>query len=221
MAEFRKRLTLSFDNGPDRDTTPQVLNELARRNLKATFFVLGKNLEDPELRALAARAHADGHWIGNHTYNHETPLGEQEDPDAALTEIGATQDLIGALSHPDKLFRPFGDGGNLDRRLLSGAAQDYLTANACTCVLWNSIPGDWEDPEGWVKRALDQTATHDWSVVVLHDLPTGAMDHLPEFLDQIAAKNIDIIQVFPQSCIAMRRGRSTRLLERIVAETPK
>ena len=63
-------LTLSFDNGPEPDVTPAVLDILARRNLRATFFVIGDKLAQPGRRALAERAHAEGHWIGNHSYTH-------------------------------------------------------------------------------------------------------------------------------------------------------
>jgi peptidoglycan/xylan/chitin deacetylase (PgdA/CDA1 family) len=52
------RITFLFDNGPDPDVTPQVLDTLRRHDVKATFFVLGDKLRDR--RALAARAHAEG-----------------------------------------------------------------------------------------------------------------------------------------------------------------
>ena len=85
-------LTLSFDNGPEPDVTPQVLDTLAKRSIKTTFFVIGEKLADPARRRLAARAHDEGHWIGNHTYTHSVPLGLQHDPDAAQHEIARTQD---------------------------------------------------------------------------------------------------------------------------------
>ncbi len=219
--QTQKRLTLTFDNGPDRDVTPLVLDELARRDQKATFFVLGKNLENPELRRLTERAHAEGHWIGNHTFNHEVPLGERCDAGAAQLEIGATQDLIGTLSHPDKFFRPFGDGGILDQRLLNTEAREYLMANAYTCVLWNSIPRDWEDPDGWVDTAVEQMHQTPWTVVVLHDLATGAMAHLSAFLDHVAEQGVEVVQGFPDECIALRRGHATALLYEVLSVTPE
>ena len=68
-------LTLSFDNGPDPETTPRVLDILAERGIKTTFFVIGEKLADPQRRQLAERAHKEGHWIGNHTYTHSVPAG--------------------------------------------------------------------------------------------------------------------------------------------------
>ena len=68
-------LTLTFDNGPEPDVTPHVLDVLKRRNIRSTFFVIGKNLAMPGRRALSERAKAEGHWIGNHTWTPAGPLG--------------------------------------------------------------------------------------------------------------------------------------------------
>ena len=68
-----KRLTLSFDNGPFESGTALVLDALAARSIKASFFLVGKQLAAPGARALAERAKAEGHWIGNHTLSHDVP----------------------------------------------------------------------------------------------------------------------------------------------------
>ncbi|HKU98762.1 MAG TPA: polysaccharide deacetylase family protein [Vineibacter sp.] len=60
-------ITLTFDNGPEPDVTPGVLDTLARHGLTSTFFVIGEKLAMPGRRALSERAAAEGHWIGNHT----------------------------------------------------------------------------------------------------------------------------------------------------------
>jgi len=199
-------LTLTFDNGPDPDVTPRVLDVLAERGIKATFFVIGEKLADTARRGLAVRAHGEGHWIGNHTFTHSIPLGEQPDRMTAEKEIGHTQDAIGDLAHPQRWFRPFGGGGNLDTRLLKPSVVDYLTRNKHSCVLWNSIPRDWEDPDGWTGRALDQCSQQPWTLMVLHDLPTGAMDHLERFLDRAAAAGARLRQDFPPQCVPVRGG---------------
>src|SRR5258708_27043300 len=115
------------------------------------------------------------------------PLGQQRDPGAAEREIARAQDLIGALAHPQRWFRPFGGGGNLDDRLLKPSVVDHLSAGGYSCVLWNSIPRDWADPEGWVDRALAHCRSQVCSLTVLHDLPGRAMPHLETFLN-LAAK---------------------------------
>ena len=73
-------------------------------------------------------------------------------------------------------------------------------------MLWTSIPRDWADPEGWADTALSQCAAAEWSLMVLHDLPTGAMRHLPRFLDEAADQGIMFRQDFPPSCTPIVRG---------------
>jgi peptidoglycan/xylan/chitin deacetylase (PgdA/CDA1 family) len=126
------RITLSFDNGPEPDVTPSVLAAPARHEAPATFFVIGSKLADPERRALAERAPAEGHRIGNHTYTHTVPLGWAEDPAAAAEEeIGRTQRLLAGLAGPERYFRPTGMGVK-DQRLLSPAAVQLLKSGGST-----------------------------------------------------------------------------------------
>jgi hypothetical protein len=72
--------------------------------------------------------------------------------------------------------------------------------------LWNSIPHDWDDPEGWVERALAQCRSQPWSLMVLHDLPTGAMRHLETFLDSAGKAGARFRQEFPPDCVPIRAG---------------
>lgn len=199
-------ITLTFDNGPTEAVTPHVLDLLSKYGIKSTFFVLGMNLKESAPRALMQRAREEGHWIGNHTFTHEVPFGESTDPEACQVEIGATQSLIGDAAHPDRLFRPFGGGGILGPHLLSPQAYEYLRAGAYTCVLWNAIPHDWDDPEGWVKTALSQCAELERSLTVLHDYETGAMRNLEHFIEQALASGHSFKQQFPSECVPMVRG---------------
>jgi peptidoglycan/xylan/chitin deacetylase (PgdA/CDA1 family) len=177
---------------------------LAARGVRATFFVVGSALR--EHRAPAERAHAEGHWIGNHTLTHPRPLGESG---GQVCEIEAAQAELGALAHPDRLFRPSGDGGDLVPGLLSAAAVESLVAGRFTCVLWNAVPGDWHDP-GWVETALEQVAAHDWTLLVLHDVAGGCADRLDEFLARVDA---ELVQDFPPDCVPIRRGAVTGCLD--------
>ncbi len=207
------RITLTFDNGPDPEVTPRVLDVLARAGIKATFFVLGEKLRDPARRAMAERARAAGHWIGNHTFHHAQPLGLSADPDIGEKEIGRTQALIGGLADERRLFRPFGGGGKLGPHLLSRSALEYLVAGRYTCVLWNAIPRDWEDPDGWVETALEQCRALDWALLVLHDLPTGAMDRLARFIGEARAAGAAFAQDFPPACVPLVRGQIVGAME--------
>ena len=117
------RVTLSIDNGPDPERTPLALDVLRRRQVSASFFVLGRLLAEPENLRLAERARAD------HTWSHQVPFGSNDAPDAIERELEATERLIGPLAHRKRWFRPFGSGGALDARLLSIALVDHLVAH--------------------------------------------------------------------------------------------
>lgn len=210
-------LTLTFDNGPEPAVTPYVLDTLRERGIKSTFFVIGEKLDDPERRRLAARAHDEGHWIGNHTFTHTVPLGEQPGVDTAENEIGRTQAAIGELAHPYRWFRPFGGGGNLDDRLLKPSVVDYLTHHKHSCVLWNAIPRDWDDADGWVDRALAQCLSQPWSLMVLHDLPSGAMAHLERFIDSAVRAGARFRQDFPPECVPIRSGKIVKSIDPYVS----
>jgi peptidoglycan-N-acetylglucosamine deacetylase len=210
-------LTLTFDNGPEPGVTPRVLDTLRERGIKTTFFVIGGKLVDPERRRLAERAHDEGHWIGNHTFTHSVPLGQQRDAETARNEIGRTQDAIGNLAHANRWFRPFGGGGHLDERLLKPSVVEYLARNKHSCVLWNAIPRDWDDPDGWADRALEQCRSQPWSLMVLHDLPSGAMNHLEGFIDRAGKAGARFHQDFPPDCVPIRSGEIVRSIEPYVS----
>jgi len=97
--------------------------------------------------------------------------------------------------------------GALERRCLNRTAVDHLIAEKYTCVLWNSVPRDWADPRGWVDRALADTRNQPHTVVVLHDLPTGAMERLPRFLDELDDSGLEVTTDLPDDCVPIVRGR--------------
>lgn len=213
-------VTLTFDNGPEPEVTPAVLDSLARHGIRATFFVLGHKLADPRRRALAERAAAEGHWIGNHTYSHATPLGLLDEPGAAAAEIARTEALIGGLARPEKLFRPFGGGGKIGPHLLNAEALHCLEEGGYSCVLWNVIPEDWEHPESWPERALALMRPLPWSLVVIHDLPTGAMGQLDRFIAMVGEAGGRFRQDFPPDCVPLRAGRAALPMAPYVSGSP-
>ncbi len=179
---------------------------LAKHSIKASFFVMGRKVVTREGRALAMRARDEGHWVGNHTYSHTHPLGEL-DRATALREFDQAEESLGWLEQRPRLFRPYGRAGKLGRHLLHPAVVERLVAGRYSAVLWNSVPGDWRDPEGWVATALEQIAAKDWSLVVLHDQPSGAMEHLDGFLMALKQAGEEIVQEFPKDCVPLREGR--------------
>jgi len=214
-----KTLTFTFDNGPVPGASERVLDFLAARGIRATFFVVGRQLAGSHGQALAERAHAEGHWIGNHTLTHGTPLGIEGGAEHARYEIGETQRRLGGLSHARKFFRPNG-AGSIGPHLLSRPALDYLARNRFTVVTWNNVPGDWLEPRRrWFSKALSTVEELDWSVLVLHDaFIAGMMGELERFHDELVRRDVRIAQDFPASCIVLDRGRPTGPLDGYVTD---
>lgn len=204
-----KRLTLTFDNGPfENGGTFHVLETLASRGIKATFFLVGKQL-NAATRAIAEKTKAAGHWIGNHTLNHDMPLGRQDTPaQHHLREIGEMDLLLGNLRETVPLFRPYAGKGILGPHVLTTGALRYLEEAGHTVVLWNSVPRDWEQPPGaWVDRALQDIERLDWTTMVLHDRPNAAMQELPRFLDEVARRGVEVVQEFSLDCTPLCAGK--------------
>jgi peptidoglycan-N-acetylglucosamine deacetylase len=161
-----RRVSLTFDDGPDPVNTPRVLDALAAEGIKATFFILGKHAErHPELVRRVAR---EGHDLGHHSYFHSDP------PTTFFTdlldEVRRTSTLIERIAGVRPLlFRP--PLGKVTAGKLAG-----LWALRQTVVLWNVDPRDYrrrspEEVVGWLRR-------HSFAggdIVLLHDnLPNAA-----------------------------------------------
>jgi peptidoglycan/xylan/chitin deacetylase (PgdA/CDA1 family) len=211
-----RKITLTFDNGPELKVTPAVLDCLNRHRVAATFFVMGRKAATAEGTALVRRTSECGHRIGNHTYSHSTPLGEL-DRASALAEFEKAEAALSWLSQSGRYFRPYGRAGKLGHHLLHHAVVERLHAGRYTCVLWNCVPGDWRDPHGWVERALADCRSRSWSLVVLHDTSTGAMAHLDEFIRRVRSEGMEIVQDYPPECMPMVDGKIVGAIEQYVA----
>jgi peptidoglycan/xylan/chitin deacetylase (PgdA/CDA1 family) len=207
------RITLTFDNGPEPEMTSLVLDVLRKQAVRATFFVIGKNLERPGARAVVERARAEGHWIGNHTFTHRISLGNAPTESFFDDEVSRTFDVLGDLAHPDRLFRPFCNAGLIDHQLFKKADIRKMSNAKITCVLFNSVPRDWEHADAWVNRALSELTTKPWTTIVLHDIygyPDGvdvrSMLQLDQFMSLAKDQAHEFLQEFSPDCVPIRRG---------------
>ena len=201
-------VSLTFDNGPTAIITERVLDILGAHDVAATFFVVGGKLSDLDGRRASVRAVAEGHRLGGHTWSHSIPFGQAAD-EVVDAELARTSEAVAAVGGDPLLFRPYGVGGVTDERLMSRYGADRLCAGGYTCVLWNSVPGDWRDARGWLDRAIDDVTSQPWTVVALHDLPVGAADRLDEFLDRLDALGVQFGQDTPDECTPIRDGVPT------------
>ncbi len=116
----RREVWLTIDDGPDARDTPAILDMLARHRAKATFFVIGKNVDAH--RELVWRTYREGHQIGNHTYSHPSAffwaLGRQ----ATRREIERGRDAIAAATGatPSVFRSPVGMTNPFVHRALDG-----------------------------------------------------------------------------------------------------
>jgi peptidoglycan/xylan/chitin deacetylase (PgdA/CDA1 family) len=99
-----KEIALSFDDGPNREYTPQALSILAQYKASATFFVVGKNI--PGNESVLKQIDAEGHSIGNHSYTHSF-LVDFKSPQGFKDELNQTAEYVfKVIGKRMKLFRP-------------------------------------------------------------------------------------------------------------------
>lgn len=218
------KVTLTFDNGPTVNTTPLVLNELKSRGLSAYFcLVAGQLLKGQEQVDIANQTQAEGHVLVNHSLTHGVALGDDPSVEHADNEVaGAHAVLSEKLKNWEPLwFRPFGRGGEMGRHLLSQPSMPHFRNLGYSVLLWNSVPRDWEDIDGWADTALAQLRERSHTVIVLHDLNTGAMKHLGRFLDELLIHH-ETTMALPEDCVPIEGGEvawPAAQFDQIITET--
>jgi peptidoglycan/xylan/chitin deacetylase (PgdA/CDA1 family) len=150
---------LSFDDGPDPEATPRLLDLLGRAGAKATFFLVGaRAARHPEL---VARIAAEGHAVGNHGWDHPALPGLR--PAAVLDQLRRTAAAIEAagVARPRLMRPPYGD-----QSLPSHLAARRL---GLTVTAWSVDGADWEADDGATVAARVLAGLHPGAIVLLHD----------------------------------------------------
>ncbi len=196
-----KMVALTFDDGPDPDWTPPILDILKRLHVPATFFVIGENaLGNP---GLLQRMAANGNEIGNHTYTH--PNLALDSASGTRIELNATQRLIEAYTgRSTRLFRApyFGDAepttaDEIDPALIA-QQQGY------TVVGLHADPADWRQPgvDAIINRTINAVEAGDTNrsanIVLLHDgggNRAQTLAALPRLIAELRARGYRFVPV--------------------------
>ncbi|WP_417363761.1 polysaccharide deacetylase family protein [Galbibacter sp.] len=156
----KKEVFITFDDGPTLEVTDFVLDQLETHKAKASFFCIGKNMrEHPEI---LNRIKADGHSIGNHTYNHYNCY--KYSLEEYLKNIGLTAELIKEYEPSSKkLFRPpYGR--------ISSKATKALQGQGYKIIMWDVLSADFDlrnTADQCVRNVIDNIKPG--SIIVFHD----------------------------------------------------
>ncbi|WP_394171939.1 polysaccharide deacetylase family protein [Thalassotalea litorea] len=178
-----KRLYLTFDDGPTPKVTPKVLDLLSRHQTKATFFFIGKRMANNP--AIVRQAMADGHTLGNHSYNHKgfkyMPTKEQ------LAEIMQTNALMSEfeIQGQNILFRP--PHGRWRLSLLW-----QLIKRNIPVVLWSVDSQDYskKESEELCQRLLNMPMS-DGDIILFHDDNDQCLELLETLIPAWKARGFD------------------------------
>lgn len=179
-------IAMTFDDGPHSTNTPRLLDILRQRNIKATFYVIGKNVD--MYPHLTRRIVAEGHEIGNHTYTHRNlktlsdaqVVGEMRRTRTAIVNATGVQ--------PRTMRPPYGALYQRQREMIMNQF-GYPT------IMWAVDPRDWQRPGVSVVKSRILSQTSNGSIVLAHDLHAPTVDAMPATLDGLLAKGFRFVTV--------------------------
>ena len=177
-----KYIALTFDDGPRRDTTGPLLDGLRERGVPATFFVIGRQI--PGNEDLLERMQAEGHQIGNHTYDHTRLLTAE--PDKVVEEIHKTEVLLTELlGEGDYWLRPpYGSIGRTRAALVE-----------TPMIYWTVDPEDWKLLDA--AKVTEHVVSHaePWGIVLLHDFYPTSVEAALAVVDQLKGEGYTFVTV--------------------------
>lgn len=180
--EEAPRVALTFDDGPNREYTPELLDGLKERDVKATFFLMGQNIEGQE--ELVRRMHREGHLIGNHTFHHVrmSKVSQEE----AVREIEKTSNAIYELTgvYTSFIRPPFGEWKK---------GMDFHVT--MIPVMWTIDSRDWvtQDTGQILKEVLPKV--EDGSIILMHDEFDASVKAALAIVDELQKKGCRFVTV--------------------------
>jgi peptidoglycan/xylan/chitin deacetylase (PgdA/CDA1 family) len=180
--EMKKKVAITFDDGPNPDYTEILLAGLKEREVTATFFLIGREAEKyPEI---VKKIHEDGHLIGTHSYEHVNLCNLTDE--AAMEQVDKTNQIIYELTgeYPQYIRPPF---GNWKKDL------DYKTT--MMEVLWDVDPTDWATDNAAViaARVIENVEEND--IILLHDASESSVNAAFLIIDELKAEGYVFVTV--------------------------
>ncbi len=192
-------VSLTFDDGPDPEWTPRVLDILGQENIQASFFLTGRKIRGNT--GILRRMAAEGHTAGNHGYTH-IPLAFRRSG-RILAEIGKTDaEIENATGKKPALFRP--PYGRFDPRFRA-----WMRRSRHTLVMWSLMPGDFlpVTPEALIAAVRKRLTGG--AVIVLHDgheRSAGMVKALPGMLSAIREAGLAVKPPVAAPLTALRQS---------------
>lgn len=182
VSASQKVAALTFDDGPDRECTGRLLDGLRERGVKASFFLMGQNIEGNE--ELVRQMQRDGHLIGNHGYSHEKMTADGLE--TVCESIEHTQKLIESITGEAPLYLrpPYGDWSEeLECRL------DVRP------ILWSVDSLDWKlkNAQAIVRRVEGEVENGD--IILMHDIFPDSVDAALQLVDRMLEEGYAFVTV--------------------------
>ena len=178
----KKVVALTFDDGPDGNTTPQALDILAKYKIKATFFVQGKNIAGNE--AILKRMQSEGHEVGNHSWNH--PILTKLSLEDAKKQITDTEDAIkSVLGKSTKLMRP----------PYGAISDDIRNSLDLSFIMWDVDSLDWKSKNEAAILTEIQHQTSDGAIILMHDIHQPSVNSLPKVIEYLQEQGYSFVTV--------------------------
>ena len=178
----RKVVALTFDDGPNPATTNQALDTLSKYGIKATFFVLGKNVSGNE--EILKRMKADGHVIGNHSWSH--PVLSKLSLDEAKKQITDTEAaLTKVLGSSSKLMRP----------PYGAITDDIRNSLNLSFIMWDVDSLDWKSKNETAILTEIQRQVKNGSIILMHDIHAETVNALPKVIDYLKGQGYEFVTV--------------------------
>ena len=178
----KKVVALTFDDGPDGNTTPQALDILAKYKIKATFFVQGKNIAGNE--SILKRMQSEGHEVGNHSWNH--PVLTKLSLEDAKKQLTDTEDAITkVLGKSSKLMRP----------PYGAISDDIRNSLDLSFIMWDVDSLDWKSKnEAAILTEIQRQATNG-SIILMHDIHQTSVNSLPKVIEYLQGQGYSFVTV--------------------------